>query len=357
MNYIICLTLILQLIVSCKTFSSLYKEQEYQIESRSYYPVYQTNYTYDVAKEILPIKLLIIALYSCITLIGVTGNLLVVWIVLRVKPLQTITNLFIANLAISDILMSIVATPFTPLSLYMNNWTLPEIVCKLLPTTMGVSVYVSTLTSMAIALDRYFVIVHPFLPRMKIWLCFIIIFIVWIIAILISMPLAVYQQKHYDPITNISNCRENWPKESSREVFTIVSFILQFIIPCSIITICYFRISLLLQSRLHTQIGSGIKTHLKEEREIKRKRRTNTMLIAMVIIFVICWIPLNILWMIMDIHSDKNINDIQNSQNFTLIFFICHLLAMSSAVYNPFLYAWMNNNFRKEFHHIIPCFF
>ncbi|CAH8483667.1 unnamed protein product, partial [Heterobilharzia americana] len=253
--------------------------------------------------------------------------------------------------------MSIVATPFTPLSLYMNNWTLPEIVCKLLPTTMGVSVYVSTLTSMAIALDRYFVIVHPFLPRMKIWLCFIIIFIVWIIAILISMPLAVYQQKHYDPITNISNCRENWPKESSREVFTIVSFILQFIIPCSIITICYFRISLLLQSRLHTQIGSGIKTHLKEEREIKRKRRTNTMLIAMVIIFVICWIPLNILWMIMDIHSDKNINDIQNSQNFTLIFFICHLLAMSSAVYNPFLYAWMNNNFRKEFHHIIPCFF
>ncbi|CAH8464284.1 unnamed protein product [Schistosoma curassoni] len=189
--------------------------------------------------------------------------------------------------------MSLVATPFTPLSLYMNDWTLPEAVCKLLPTTMGVSVYVSTLTSMAIALDRFFVIVHPFLPRMK----------------------------HKDPINNVSSCRENWPKESSREVFTIVSFVLQFVIPCSIISV------------LHTQIGSGTKTHIKEERDIKRKRRTNTMLIAMVVIFVICWIPLNILWMVMDVHT------------------------MSSAVYNPFLYAWMNSNFRKEFHRNLPCFF
>ncbi|VDP44937.1 unnamed protein product [Schistosoma margrebowiei] len=331
-------------------------KQTYQ-KINYYSNIQQTNYTFDIAKEILPVKLLIIILYSFITLIGVTGNLLVVWIVLRVKLLQTITNIFIANLAISDILMSLVATPFTPLSLYMNDWTLPEAVCKLLPTTMGVSVYVSTLTSMAIALDRFFVIVHPFLPRMKVWLCFIIIFTVWIIAVLISMPLAVYQQKHKDPINNVSSCRENWPKESSREVFTIVSFVLQFVIPCSIISVCYFRISLLLRARLHTQIGSGTKTQMKEEREIKRKRRTNTMLIAMVVIFVICWIPLNILWMVMDVHSEEQINDVQNSKHFTLIFFICHLLAMSSAVYNPFLYAWMNSNFRKEFHRILPCFF
>ncbi|KAK4474098.1 hypothetical protein MN116_003405 [Schistosoma mekongi] len=332
-------------------------EKEIQQEIHFQQGIHQTNFTFDVAKEILPVKLLIITLYSFITLMGVTGNLLVVWVVLRVKLLQTITNIFIANLAVSDILMSLVATPFTPLSLYMSNWTLPEAVCKLLPTTMGVSVYVSTLTSMAIALDRFFVIVHPFLPRMKIWLCFIIIFTVWIIAVLISMPLAVYQQKHKDPINNVSSCRENWPKESSREVFTIVSFVLQFVIPCSIISVCYFRISLLLRARLHTQIGSGTKTHMKEEREIKRKRRTNTMLIAMVIIFVICWIPLNILWMVMDVHSEEQINDVQNSKNFSLIFFVCHLLAMSSAVYNPFLYAWMNSNFRKEFHRILPCFF
>ena len=30
---------------------------------------------------------------------------------------------------------------------------------------------------------------------------------------------------------------------------------------------------------------------------------------------------------------------------------------MSSACYNPFLYAWLNESFRKEFKLVLPCFF
>ncbi|GFR92379.1 neuropeptide Y receptor type 2 [Elysia marginata] len=30
---------------------------------------------------------------------------------------------------------------------------------------------------------------------------------------------------------------------------------------------------------------------------------------------------------------------------------------MSSTIYNPFLYAWMNDNFKKEFRHVLPCLF
>ncbi|VDP69616.1 unnamed protein product [Echinostoma caproni] len=274
-----------------------------------------TNVTCDIAKDVFAVKFLILFMYSLIAFVGLAGNLLVVWVVARTKSIQTITNLFIANLAVSDILMCLVATPFTPVSLYMQSWTLPEAVCKLLPITMGVSVYVSTLTSMAIALDRFFVIVHPFLPRMRIWLCFVIIGTIWIIAVLISMPLAVYHQKHHD-------------SQSSREVFTIVSFVLQFVVPCSIISVCYFRISLILRMRLRTKIGTGTKSRFQDENEIRRKKRTNTILIAMT----------------------KVVN---NSKYFTLMF----LVSMSSAVYNPFLYAWMNENFKKEVRRILPCCF
>lgn len=28
---------------------------------------------------------------------------------------------------------------------------------------------------------------------------------------------------------------------------------------------------------------------------------------------------------------------------------------MSSTIYNPFLYAWMNENFQKEFKQVLPC--
>ena len=39
------------------------------------------------------------------------------------------------------------------------------------------------------------------------------------------------------------------------------------------------------------------------------------------------------------------------------MFFAAHVIAMSSTIYNPFLYAWMNDNFNKEFRQVIPCLF
>ncbi|OON14491.1 7 transmembrane receptor [Opisthorchis viverrini] len=314
------------------------------------------NITCDVAKDIFAVKFIILFLYCLIAFVGLVGNILVVWVVSRTKSIQTITNIFIANLAVSDILMCLVATPFTPVSLYMESWTLPEAVCKLLPITMAVSVYVSTLTSMAIALDRFFVIVHPFIPRMRIWLCFFIIITIWVVAVLISLPLAVYHRKQSNDHGRVWTCQEHWPKESSREVFTIVSFFLQFIVPCAIISVCYFRISLILRKRLRNKIGSGTKLRLQAENEIRRKKRTNSILIAMVAIFVICWIPLNVLLTAMDILSEVRIQTLLGPQYFTLVFFVCHLCGMSSAVYNPFLYAWMNENFKREVHRILPCF-
>lgn len=57
---------------------------------------------------------------------------------------------------------------------------------------MTISIYVSTLTSLAIAIDRYFVIVHPFKPRMKLGVCMLLIGVIWIVSISISLPLAIY---------------------------------------------------------------------------------------------------------------------------------------------------------------------
>jgi len=41
-----------------------------------------------------------------------------------------------------------------------------QVLCHVVPMIMAVSVYVSTLTSMAIAVDRYFAIVHPLRARL-----------------------------------------------------------------------------------------------------------------------------------------------------------------------------------------------
>jgi len=108
--------------------------------------------------------------------------------------MQTITNIFIMNLAMSDIMMCLLAVPFTPASALLQSWRFGETLCHIVPMTLGVSVHVSTLTSTAIAVDRYIVIVHPFKPRINLTACILLIVAIWITSISISLPLAIYQK-------------------------------------------------------------------------------------------------------------------------------------------------------------------
>ena len=108
---------------------------------------------YEITQE-LWLRGILIFLYTVIFILGVSGNLLVVFVVVRNKSMQTITNIFITNLAVSDIMMCLLAVPFTPLSAFLKSWVFGDALCHILPMTLGVSVYVSTLTSTAIAIDR-----------------------------------------------------------------------------------------------------------------------------------------------------------------------------------------------------------
>lgn len=292
-----------------------------------------------------------VLLYCVIFLLGVSGNTLVVYVVVRNKTMQTITNIFITNLAVSDILMCCLAVPFTPLGYFLQSWVFGEALCHIVPMSLGICVYVSTLTSTAIAVDRYFVIVYPFKPRMKIFVCLLMIVAIWVISISISLPLGIYME-----LTSRNGesfmCQEKWPRAQAGQFFTVTSLVLQYIVPCSIITYCYTKVSLALKKRSRSKIGSGSKSRERDEMEIKRKRRTNKMLIAMVTIFVCCWLPLNIVLL-----TAEYIQHISDWYYYTLLFFSAHVIAMSSTIYNPFLYAWMNDNFKKEFKQVLPFLF
>jgi hypothetical protein len=159
------------------------------------------------ARPSMTFSTIIITFYCVIFMLGIIGNSLVVFVVCRNKSMQSVTNVFITNLAVSDILMCLLCVPFTPLSFFMDNWIFGKFLCHLVPFSLGVCVYVSTLTSLAIAIDRYFVIVHPFKPRMKLGVCLLLIAVVWIVAISISLPLAIYVKfTHGSLISNPSTC-------------------------------------------------------------------------------------------------------------------------------------------------------
>lgn len=167
---------------------------------------------------------------------------------------------------------------------------------------------------------------------------------------LVTLPLGVYVKLFsVDKYSEKYFCDENWPSEEWRRTFGGITTAMQFLLPFIIMAYCYICVSMKLNDRARSKPGS--KNSRKEEADRERKKRTNRMLIAMVAVFLVSWLPLNAFNIINDFCQQM-----ENWDFYYLTFFMSHAVAMSSTCYNPFLYAWLNENFRKEFKQVLPCF-
>lgn len=72
----------------------------------------------------------LIVAYSAVIAIGLLGNAGLVFIIARQQELRNVTNILIANLSCSDILMCIVCLPVTVIYTLMDRWVLGEALCK-----------------------------------------------------------------------------------------------------------------------------------------------------------------------------------------------------------------------------------
>ena len=79
----------------------------------------------------------------------------------------------------------------------------------------------------------------------------------------------------------------------------------------------------------------------------------NILLAFIAIIFAASWLPLNIF----NILSDYNVGMLKVGHSYYLINAVCILFAMSSAVSNPFLYGFLNENFKREYVTLFRNFF
>jgi hypothetical protein len=104
---------------------------------------------------------------------------------------------------------------------------------------------------------------------------------------------------------------------------------------------------------------SGLeRTNTIRSNESRRRLKMNVLLTFIAIIFAASWLPLNLF----NILSDSKISIIKPSPTYYIINAVCILFGMSSAVSNPFLYGFLNENFKREynklFHALVsrfPC--
>lgn len=106
-------------------------------------------------------------MYCTVFVIALVGNGLVCFVVQTSPRMKTVTNYFIVNLAVGDILMTLFCVPFSFVSmLVLRYWPFGAIMCKVVNYSQAVSVLVSAYTLLAISIDRYMAIMRPLKPRL-----------------------------------------------------------------------------------------------------------------------------------------------------------------------------------------------
>ncbi|GJQ75124.1 hypothetical protein Trydic_g9733 [Trypoxylus dichotomus] len=78
-----------------------------------------------------------IPLYAIIFMLAVIGNTLVILTLVQNQRMRTITNLFLLNLAVSDLLLGVLCMPFTLIGALLRDFVFGEVMCKLLPFLQG----------------------------------------------------------------------------------------------------------------------------------------------------------------------------------------------------------------------------
>lgn len=78
-----------------------------------------------------------IILYVAILLLAIIGNALVILTLIHNRRMRTITNVFLLNLAISDILLGVLCMPITLIGTLLRDFVFGEVMCKLLPYLQG----------------------------------------------------------------------------------------------------------------------------------------------------------------------------------------------------------------------------
>nr|XP_043877018.1 neuropeptide Y receptor Y2, like [Solea senegalensis] len=302
--------------------------------------------------RLLSVQVVLILAYSTIIVLGVLGNSLVIYVIYRFKTLRTVTNFFIANLAVADLLVNTLCLPFTLVYTLQGEWKFGSALCFLLPYAQGLAVHVSTVTLNVIALDRHRCIVYHLETRMRKDVCFGVIALTWVLSAVLASPLAIFREYGsftLEPGHSIQVCTEKWPGKSTDGTFYSISMlILQYFLPLSIISFAYARIWSKLRGHVSPAENAGSGAASSERH--RRRRKTTKMLVTMVVVFAVSWLPFHAFQLATDIDSA-----VLDMRDFRLLYTVFHVVAMCSTFANPLLYGWMNRNYRAAFLAVFKC--
>ncbi|XP_023288436.1 trissin receptor [Orussus abietinus] len=293
------------------------------------------------------------------------GNLLVILVVTFSRRLRSITNFFLANLAMADLCVGVFCVYQTLTNYLMNSWRLGDFLCKVYMFVHALSYTASIMILVVVCCERYLAIVHPIkcrsmLTRRRLR---VVIGIVWLLAAIYASPRFIYVEtidNHLDTGEVDVICMPNM-KKHNKNVLDAVNLVFLYLLPLFLMCCLYTRIAVGLWRSGTALGGPGLvararngrvhHVHTSSRNVLRARRGVIRMLIAVVMMFAVCNLPqqARIVWL----HWDPNYD--RTSDFSTILTVSTFLISYTNSCLNPLLYAFLSRNFRKGMRELLVC--
>ncbi|KAK0170486.1 hypothetical protein PV327_011394, partial [Microctonus hyperodae] len=191
-----------------------------------------------------------------------SGNVIVILVVVYSRRMQGVTNFFLANLAGADLCVGIFCVYQTLINYLMNNWLLGNFLCKVYMFVHALSYTASIMILVLVCVERYFAIIHPIkcksmLTRGRLR---IIVAIVWIIAAVYASPRFTYVETVNHELKSGTvdiMCIPNI-KKHNKNVLDSVNLIFLYLVPLVLMCWLYTKIAVTLWKSSTAFSGPGL---------------------------------------------------------------------------------------------------
>jgi hypothetical protein len=102
--------------------------------------------------------------YALICLIGLFGNSLVIYVVIKFSKMRTVANIYIFNLAMADELF-LMGLPLLITTIIVKTWVFGTTLCRIYMTITSINQFASSFMLVLMSKSRYNAVCHPFTSR------------------------------------------------------------------------------------------------------------------------------------------------------------------------------------------------
>ncbi|XP_048190374.1 C-C chemokine receptor type 5-like [Perognathus longimembris pacificus] len=271
-------------------------------------------------------------LYALVFVCGVLGNTLVVLTLIHCKKLRSMTDIYLLNLAVSDLLFLLVL-PFW--AHYVTfQWSFGHVACQLLTGVYTLGFFSGVFFIVLLTVDRYLAIVHAVfaLKARTVTAGVAISAATWLLSALLSLPRALFARTQQE--LSRHTCSPHFPRSQYQlwrnfQAFTVL--LVGLVLPLLVMVICY----------------SGILHTLLRCRNEKKRHRAVRLIFVIMVAYFLFWAPYTIVLLLYTFPAFFDLDNCDSSRRMDRAMQGSETLGMMHCCINPIIYAFVGEKFRR----------